>query len=158
MRAGMVSSLVVKTQGRGHSGPAPRSGLDGKFSIEYCAAAALLDGHVGIETFSDERRFAPDMEELLGKVSVGPGTQSGNGATATAQLVDGRTVSADCANFTCSAANPMGRDQRRKKVWDCARFVLSERDAERLLSMLDDLENVANVSEITALLGQKPTH
>ena len=158
LRAGMVSSLVVQTQGRGHSGPAPRSGLDGKFSIEYCAAAALLDGYVGIETFSDERRFAPDMEELLGKVSVGPGTQPGNGATATAQLVDGRTVSADCANFTGSAANPMGRDQRRKKVWDCARFVLSEQDAERLLSMLDDLENVADVSEITALLGQKPTH
>ncbi len=156
LQAGMVSSLVVQTSGRGHSGPVPRSGLDGKFSIEYCAAAALLDGHVGIETFSDERRFAQDMEELLGKVRVEPGPQHGNGASATAQLIDGRTVTAECAAFTGSAANPMGTDQHRKKVWDCARFVLSEQDSEQVLELLGDLENVPDVSAITALLGQHP--
>ena len=156
LQAGMVSSLVVQTSGRGHSGPVPRSGLDGKFSIEYCAAAALLDGHVGIETFSDERRFARDMEELLGKVRVEPGPQRGNGASATAQLIDGRTVTAECAAFTGSAANPMSTDQHRKKVWDCARFVLSEQDSDQLLGLLGDLENVPDVSAITALLGQRP--
>ena len=153
LEAGMVSSLVVQTQGRGHSGPVPRSGLDGKFSIEYCAAAAMLDGNVGIATFTDERRFAADMEELLGRVKVGPG---GPGASATAHLTDGRTVSADCAAFTGSAANPMSPGQHRQKVWDCARFALSEQDAQRVLGLLDGLENVSEVSEIMGLLGQKP--
>ena len=151
----MVESLVVSTQGRGHSGPVPRSGLDGKFSIEYCAAAALLDGHVSIDTFIDERRFAPDMEALLGKVSVEPGGQPGNGATATARLSDGRTVSAECAAFTGSAANPMGREQRRHKVWDCARVLLPEQDAERVIGMVEDLENLSDVSELMGLMGRR---
>ena len=43
LRADDVENLTVHTGGRGHSGSLPASGLDGKFSIEYCAAAALLD-------------------------------------------------------------------------------------------------------------------
>ena len=34
-------------------------------SFQYTAAAALLDGCVGIDTFADRRRFAPDMVALL---------------------------------------------------------------------------------------------
>lgn len=52
--------------------PEPASGLAGKFSFQYTAAAALLDGTVGVESFTDTRRFAPDMTELLPKVQVEP--------------------------------------------------------------------------------------
>lgn len=45
--------------------PAPPTGLAGKFSFQYTAAAALLDGAVRVSTFKDERRFAPDMVGLL---------------------------------------------------------------------------------------------
>jgi aconitate decarboxylase len=48
--------------------PKPVSGLDGKFSYQYCAAAALLDGQVTRATFSDQRRFAPEMEALLERI------------------------------------------------------------------------------------------
>ncbi|WP_431285701.1 MmgE/PrpD family protein [Humitalea sp. 24SJ18S-53] len=52
--------------------PLPATGLAGKFSLQYTAAAALLDGHVGVASFSDARRFAPDMVALLDKVTVIP--------------------------------------------------------------------------------------
>src|SRR5215831_8687119 len=68
LEADRVEELIIHRQGREHSGPLPRSGLDGKFSVEYCAAAALLDGQVVIDTFTDQRRFARDMEETLRKV------------------------------------------------------------------------------------------
>lgn len=48
--------------------PFPKSGLEGKFSFQYTTAAALLDGRVGIATFSDERRFRSDMEAMLPRV------------------------------------------------------------------------------------------
>jgi len=35
--------------------PRPKKGLEGKFSLQYTAASALLDGKVGIRTFTDER-------------------------------------------------------------------------------------------------------
>ena len=33
--------------------PNPRSGLEGKFSFQYAASVALLDGRVGINSFTD---------------------------------------------------------------------------------------------------------
>lgn len=50
--------------------PRPAHGHEGKFSFQYTAAAALLDGRVGIDTFSDERRFRPDMAALLDKIEL----------------------------------------------------------------------------------------
>lgn len=50
--------------------PQPDSGLAGKFSLQYCAAAALLDGRIDLDTYSDARRFAPDMQDLLARVRL----------------------------------------------------------------------------------------
>ncbi|MCC6534442.1 MAG: MmgE/PrpD family protein [Burkholderiales bacterium] len=50
--------------------PQPATGLDGKFSLQYTAAAALLDGAVGIDTFSDERRLRADMQALLPRMRL----------------------------------------------------------------------------------------
>ena len=122
------------------------NGLDGKFSVEYCFAAALLDGSVGIETFTDTGRFSADMEETLRNIHVKPGDQGSAMVKATAQ----------CRGFRGSAANPMKQEERTDKILDCVRRVLSEQDAVRLLTLLEDLENVADISAITEILGQEP--
>jgi 2-methylcitrate dehydratase PrpD len=49
--------------------PRPSSGLDGKFSFQYAAASALLDGTVGIDTFTNERCGRSDMSAMLSKVN-----------------------------------------------------------------------------------------
>jgi hypothetical protein len=33
----------------------PRTGLEGKPSLEFCAASAMLDGRLGRDAFTDER-------------------------------------------------------------------------------------------------------
>lgn len=50
--------------------PAPQTGLDGKFSVQYTTAVALLDGDVTIDSFTNERRFAPDVEAFLPRVTL----------------------------------------------------------------------------------------
>ncbi len=50
--------------------PLPSHGHEGKFSFQYTVAAALLDGKVGIDSFTDGRRFAADMQALLGKIEL----------------------------------------------------------------------------------------
>ena len=149
-----IEEVTLHRRGRGHSGPAPRSGLDGKFSVEYCAAAALLDGQVGIDTFTDARRFSPDMEEMLGRIRVEPEGPASGATLATALLKDGTTVSAECAAFSGSVANPMSRDQRLEKVRDCFRRALSEADTERVLGMLENLERLDDVGQLMSVLGQ----
>ncbi len=157
LRANDVENLTVHTGGRGHSGSLPASGLDGKFSIEYCAAAALLDGTVGIETFTDDRRFSPDMEETLGKIQVEPGNHDSADAKVTALLKDGSSAAAECRGFRGSARNPMSRDERMDKVIDCIGRVLTDQDADRLVSLIEGLENVADISEIMDLIGRQPS-
>lgn len=50
--------------------PKPCNGLDGKFSFQYTVAAALLDGNIDIDTFTDSRRFKSDMVNMLEKISL----------------------------------------------------------------------------------------
>ena len=149
-----IERVTIRRQGRGHSGPVPRSGLDGKFSVEYCAAAALLDGRVGIDTFTDARRFSPDMDEMLGRIGVEPEGPESGATQATAVLKDGRTVSAECSAFSGSVSNPMSREQRLEKVRDCFVRALSESDTERVLEMLENLESLDDTAELMAVLGQ----
>ncbi|PKB70670.1 MAG: hypothetical protein BZY87_09065 [SAR202 cluster bacterium Io17-Chloro-G6] len=156
VQADDVDHLTVRTGGRGHSGSLPRSGLDGKFSIEYCAAAALLDGRVGIESFTDERRFSPDMEKTLRKIKVEPSDWDSAEVQVTARLKDGNSINAECRGFRGSAGNPMSREERMEKVTDCVVRVLSDRDSDRMVTLIEDLENVADISEIMAILGRRP--
>jgi 2-methylcitrate dehydratase PrpD len=46
---------------------APRSGLDGRFSVEYVVAAALLDGRLGVGAFAD-RPLRADIAALLPRI------------------------------------------------------------------------------------------
>ena len=149
-----IEQVTIHRQGRGHSGPVPRSGLDGKFSAEYCAAAALLDGHVGIDTFTDERRFAPDMEAMLGRIRVEPEGPASGATLATALLKNGSTVTAECSAFRGSAKNPMSREERLVKLQDCFSRAFSGTDTGRLLEMLENLEDVGDVSEVMGILGR----
>ena len=154
VEADMVDRLTIHRRGRGHSGPIPRSGLDGKFSVEYCTAAALLDGRVVIDTFTDERRFAADMEETLAKVAVDPEAEDTGVVRVTARLKDGREVSGECRAFKGSAGNPMTREERMDKVWDCIGRALPREDCERALEMLEGLETVEDIAELMGILGQ----
>ncbi len=53
----------------------PATGLEGKFSLEYGAAAALLDSYPGLASFTDEAVRRPDARRLAGLVdtSLEPG-------------------------------------------------------------------------------------
>ena len=48
----------------------PQTGLEGKFSLEYGIAAALLDGTPGFDSFSDDSVRRPDAVRLMGTVEV----------------------------------------------------------------------------------------
>ena len=46
----------------------PRTGLEGKFSMEYALAAALLDGRVTLASFTDEMVLRPEVRALMPRV------------------------------------------------------------------------------------------
>ena len=47
----------------------------------------------------------------------------------------------------------MSREERMDKIWVCVRRALTDQDTERFVTLLEDLENVDDISDITATLS-----
>ena len=137
--------------------PQPRSGLDGKFSVQYTTLAALLDGDVTVDTFTSERLSAPDVTALLPKVHFHaddsiPLDKATLHIIVTVWLRDGREVSRKIDNkvlgWLGSKGNPPTREQRLKKFFACTKHVLRESAASRMLELVEQLETLPDVLEI----------
>lgn len=138
----------------------PRSGLDGKFHFAYCGAVALAEGRVDLDSFSDTTRFSPRLEEALGKVRLKANPDIPTGirdtwAVARAVLRDGREVSEQCRHYRGSIANPMSHEERLSKVRSCAQRCLTPTDIERTITLVEALENLQDLRQLMAILGQK---
>src|SRR5207248_830825 len=73
--AGQVSRIVLRTPEAAvtpliHHRPV--TGLQARFSLEYAAAAALIDGYPGLASFTDEAVRRPDARRLAGLVETKP--------------------------------------------------------------------------------------
>ncbi len=139
--------------------PQPRGGLEGKFSFQYTVAAALLDGEVGVRSFTDERRFRPDMVALLEKISVVydksiPQDMRGMQVTVEVTLDGGTRHSSTCRKPPGTWGEPVSEVQHRAKLRDCLGVRLEAERAERVLDMLENLERLSapQLQEFSALL------
>ena len=138
--------------------PYPVSGLDGKFSFQYTVAVALLDGALGIESFTDERRFSPDVEEMLPKIRLHmdpaiPADFETMWTTVEARLTDGRCYTVRCDRPRGIWGNPLSREERLSKFRTCASVVLSKSAVERCIEIVEDLEAAEDLRELVDLMG-----
>jgi 2-methylcitrate dehydratase PrpD len=127
----------------------PTTGLEAKFSMEYCAAVAWLDGVPGPSAFSDARAAEDDVQRLLRRVTVRPG--SADAETVTVRWADGRADSETVRVAKGSPSMPLTRTERLEKAQACASFQLRERFAP-FVEQVERLEAVADVRQLTALL------
>jgi aconitate decarboxylase len=142
--------------------PAPRTGLEGKFSFQYTVAAALLDGAVGIGTFSDERRSRPDMVAFLPQVTlVQSETISGElekmWVEVTVELQGGRRTARCDGPKGFWGLPPLTREEHLVKIHDCFDRRLAKEQGERCIQLVEDLDNLEpdDVRELIAIAGGK---
>ncbi len=144
-KAVRIVSPVMKYVDR----PQPETGLYGKFSLQYGATAAILDGKVGIDTFTDERRFRSDMVDLLGKVTLTqdasiPGDFHHMHVAIEADLADGRSVKAICHGPQGAWGVPLDPSAHRQKLLDCLSRALPAAEVDELIAMFGELETLDN--------------
>lgn len=133
--------------------PNPRTGLDGKFSVQYTTLVALLDGEITVDTFDNERRFAADVAALLPKVELKmddtiPPDFDRMHAIVTVWLKDGREVTKKVDKLTGWVGYPLTRELRLKKFYACTRRILDDKSANRILELVDRLDKLADVTEL----------
>ncbi len=103
----------------------PTSGLAGKFSLEYAAAAALLDAYPGFGSFTDEavRRDAAQRLVSLVEIKLDPGGSWLLDGELEAEIHtgDGRILRTRQQFPPGSPARPPSAAQLRAKLADCVR-------------------------------------
>jgi 2-methylcitrate dehydratase PrpD len=135
----------------------PQTGLEGKFSIEYVAAATMLDGKVNIDTFSDVMVQRPEVRAMMKKVrryrvednKMYSGSVGYNDITL-------RTTQGEIKHRESRAPGspdwPMTEAERDEKFLDCAGRVLGAVGAKRVLEMAVAARTLSNVRELARAL------
>jgi aconitate decarboxylase len=133
--------------------PQPETGLDGKFSVQYTTAVALLDGEVGVDSFTNERRFAADVVALLPKIELRfddaiPPDFDRMHAIVEIATADGRTLVKRIDQLSGWIGLPLTREQRLKKFYSCARRVLDDAAANRVLESVEKLDTLTDITAV----------
>jgi len=131
---------------------APRTGLEGKFSVTFACSIALLDGRAGEAEFSDTAVARRDVRDLMARIEVVPDaavphTQAG----ATALSDDGETVETWVDHARGTPGNRLTDDELRDKFHGLADGVLGRDRADRLADAVFGLHDGGDVESMLAL-------
>lgn len=124
----------------------PQTGLEAKFSIEFCLASILLERDPGIHEFTDEYVTAPETREQTAKVErdFKENLFGGNFANYAARVevvaTDGTEYANEMKHAPGSPNNPLSESRLRSKFDECAQDVLSAEEAEIAYEAIMDLE------------------
>jgi 2-methylcitrate dehydratase PrpD len=133
----------------------PQTGLEGKFSLEYVVAAALADGEVTLDTFTDEAVLRPALRDLTSRVRVtedGPSSSTpiGGNSVVTVRLRGGEQRSSDRAEVPRGdPQSPLSWTQLADKFRDCAKLVLETDQAERAMALIEGFDGLPDVRELS---------
>ncbi len=140
-----VNPLAVQLTGNA----APRTGLEGKLSLQHSAAAALLSGVAGVEQYSDACVADPRVTDLRGKVTVSGDAAIGRDqAHVRIDLAGGVQHETFVPHALGSLDNPLSDADLDAKFRALARQVLDESGAERLLGLCRALPTLPNSGAI----------
>jgi 2-methylcitrate dehydratase PrpD len=136
----------------------PRTGLEGKFSAEFAAAAALADGRVGLATFQDERTQDPALRAFMERIRVVvdpdlPTDQERHMWTRmTVRLKGGRSARVDPRPVPGHPANPLPLDALHAKFVECAGLVLPADRVDTVAQIVQALDACPDLRSLTAIL------
>jgi 2-methylcitrate dehydratase PrpD len=145
--------------------PRPSYAFQGKFSLPYTMATALLDGRVDIDSFADERLSRPEFSEALSKVEVKVVTQwdpaySDHPAETpvTVRLRDGRTLTRSTSRHTMrgTPADPLSTEELWEKFRRNARLRLPAEQAERALADWWGIDSAPRIRDALAGVASAP--
>ncbi|HWO42970.1 MAG TPA: MmgE/PrpD family protein [Candidatus Eisenbacteria bacterium] len=133
-----------------------KTGLRGKFAVNYVVALCMLDGRLELETFSDERVNAPDAQDALRRVEVIADAtipEPGPYCPVTVELRSGGRLSYTATVPKGHPDNPLTVDEVTGKFRSNARLAFSAERIERVAHTVLNLETVADARELAQLLA-----
>jgi 2-methylcitrate dehydratase PrpD len=141
-----------------HYHPEVKTGLRGKFAINYVIALAFLDGKLEIDTFTDAKANEPEVQNALSKVKVivdDTIPEPGPYCPVSVELKDGRGFTYTARIAKGHPQNPMTEEEVLNKFRSNAKSVISEEQSAELVQDVQHLETIGNVRKLIELLVHK---
>jgi 2-methylcitrate dehydratase PrpD len=130
----------------------PTNGLEGKFSIYFCAALAIEKGQVKEGQFTPKMVNDDRIRGLMKKIALtGNELLEETEANVRVKLKNGIHYSHHVAAPKGDSQNPLSFDEIAEKFKDLAHPVLSERRMNQIIDFVQDLPNLGNLSKLIRL-------
>src|SRR6266567_2767157 len=140
----------------------PKTGLEAKFSMEFCLAILLLKRKAGLGQFSDEVVNRTDVQEMIPRMKfyVDPEAEGAGFDKMTSilkvHLKEGRVVQGRADFAKGSPANPMTFEETATKFKGCAAYVDWPRaKTAKIIAFVKSLDTVPDVRVLFPLLSSE---
>jgi len=130
------------------------TGLEGKFSIPYTVANALLRTNTGMQAFTDEMVADPEVQALMKKITTDAGDPEVAALDAKVEITatDGRVFTAKADVFKDVPSLEIKKEKIRDKFVDLAEPVVGPDNAQKLASAINSLEEIEDMNVLTRLM------
>ena len=138
----------------------PKTGLEGKFSMEFCLAILLLQRKAALGDFSERVVQRPDVKAMFEKINfyVDPIAENAGFDKMTSilkiHLKNGKIITGEAAFGKGSPSNPMSFDEAAAKFRGCAEYAgWTTEKIEKIVAFVRGLSAVPDVNVLSPLLS-----
>lgn len=131
----------------------PETGLAGKFSLPFCTAAAIVTGHITIQTFSEDVLNHPQVQRLLNIIELVPNDSytPSRGGRATFYMKNGEIYTHEVYLLGKDVEPKNLKKDVYEKYMEIAPEIIGNR-AEAVWNMLQNLEKIEDLQTLLDLI------
>ena len=140
----------------------PKSGLEAKFSMEFCLAILILRGKAGLSEFKDQIVQRADVQDMIRRINFYVDTEAENAgydkmtSLLKIRLKDGRIIAGRADFGKGSPADPMTFEEAALKFRGCAEYAeWPKAKTEKIIDFVKTLESAPDVSALPPLLSKE---
>jgi 2-methylcitrate dehydratase PrpD len=137
----------------------PSTGLEGKFSMQYCLAAAIADGAPRLAAFDDAAVQRPALQSFLRRVEMITLPPEDNITAGHAEvsvfLSDGRVLQRRVDEPRGSGSDPLSWAELVEKFRDCAATVLPDEAGAHALGLIGGFEALPDLRGLLSTLSNR---
>jgi len=140
--------------------PMPKNALEGKFSIPFCMAIAVIDRKAGIAQFQDRKVRDKRVVELMKRVtlSIDPDLEKLGFDQVRSRihikLNNGNIIQGRYDVARGHPEKPMSWSELSDKFRDCAGLVLAEKDIETAIRLVAGIDKMKRLTPLLSALGR----
>jgi 2-methylcitrate dehydratase PrpD len=139
--------------------PMPKTALEGKFSIPFCMAIAVLERKAGIVQFQDRKVRDRKVIELMKRVSLVVDDElEALGYDQVRSRIRVKVANGDVIEGRYDVARghpekPMSWAELAEKFYDCAALVMARERAEHAVELIGRVEKLPSLGPLLRVLG-----